>query len=456
MKFVGKAIEIIQTLRDKAQSKSEAPDQTGKKSADLKEKIKPDVVADPVGLQEEQTIEPGAYDVDHLLRQALLPGSDPGKDAVRLTDALLYLFQSLLSELPATLPQINITNCRVIREPNFPARVLERQPSTPSYYRWRAANADLCLSVRATEAIVELFIMQADEIALLSYSEFGSRRKARFEQVRTASGYVWMLNKIGANADKVKELMRSCLSELRQQTPPEDEISQAKAGERAGIDPVQQLMLEKENLIFKVLNQQETIKNELARSLHDTVLADLLMLKRHMRGDQELSKEEIIETIDEISQQLRDICNECAPRNLHDWGLKVSVQDLLNRFGQRTAIDTMLQCEVDIPNLPAVVELHIFRLIQESLNNIEKHARASQVKIFIESLKEHSLRFRVVDNGMGFTSGVLPRSTDSGGMGLTGMGERAQLVRCFYATEFVIDSKPGQGTTISLELTVPS
>jgi signal transduction histidine kinase len=309
--------------------------------------------------------------------------------------------------------------------------------------------------VRATDGIVELFVMKADDIALLSFSEFGSRRKARFEQVRTASGYMWMLNKGGADSDRIKELMRSCLTELDQPKEPEDESNQVKATERTAVgDPVQQLMLEKENLIFKVLNQQETIKNELARSLHDTVLADLLMLKRHMRGDQELSKEDIIETIDEISQQLRDICNECAPRNLHDWGLKVSVQDLLNRFGQRTAIETMLQCEIDIPNLPAVVELHIFRLIQESLNNIEKHARATQVKIFIESLKEHSLRFRVVDNGKGFDSTSQPRSTDSGGMGLTGMRERTQLVRCFYPTEFAIDSEPGNGTTISLELIV--
>ena len=178
------------------------------------------------------------------------------------------------------------------------------------------------------------------------------------------------------------------------------------------------------------------------------------MLKRHMRGDQELSKDEVIETIDEISQQLRDICNECAPRNLHDWGLKVSIQDLLNRFGQRTAIETRLVCEIEIPNLPDVVELHIFRLMQESLNNIEKHARAKEVNILIESSGEHVIRFRVVDNGQGFSQPKSSQSTDSGGMGLTGMRERAQLVRCFYPTTFSIESQPGKGTTVTLELTV--
>lgn len=203
------------------------------------------------------------------------------------------------------------------------------------------------------------------------------------------------------------------------------------------------------------MNEQEVLKNELARTLHDTVLADLLMLKRHMRGDQEMQKEEIIEAIDEIAQQLRDVCNECAPRNLHDWGLRTSLQDLLQRMEQRTGIAGALTCDVDIPNLPANVELHIFRLMQEGLNNVEKHAAASKITINIERTKEKSIRFSVVDNGKGFVPGMTQKSPDSGGMGVTGMRERAELIRCYFPVEFGVQSVPGQGTTMFIEITVP-
>lgn len=175
-----------------------------------------------------------------------------------------------------------------------------------------------------------------------------------------------------------------------------------------------------------------------------------------MRGDQELSKDDILDTIDEIAQQLRDICHECAPRNLHDWGLKTSLQDMLQRMGQRNAIECSLVCDLDIPNLPDTVELHIFRLVQECLNNIEKHAKASKVTIHIERSKPTSIRFNVADNGKGFIADAPEQSTDSGGMGVSGMRERAELIRCFFPTEFGIQSTPGQGTLAYIEITLPS
>ena len=97
----------------------------------------------------------------------------------------------------------------------------------------------------------------------------------------------------------------------------------------------QRLELEKNNLLFKLLNQQEELKNQLARDLHDSVIADLMMLKRYLSGDRKLTTEETIEIIDETILQLRDIVNDYSPRQLQEWGLKVGVEDLLDRIERR-------------------------------------------------------------------------------------------------------------------------
>lgn len=375
-----------------------------------------------------------------------------GEQTVEMSDTLYSTFQAIVAD-DQRYGAVTVSEPRNIPEPKFPAR--DVKAANTSYYRWRASTRTHSLSVRASEGLIEIFLLKIDDIPLLAFSEFGSRFKAKFEARSTTDGYEWVSGKSLANSETIVAVLQKCLDELISLDVGNETLSKPPLAVADSNKHVQTLMLEKENLIFKVLNQQEILKNELARSLHDTVLADLLMLKRHLRGDQELSKEEILETIDEIAQQLRDICNECAPRNLHDWGLKTSLQDMLQRMGQRTAIECSLTCNIDIPNLPDTVELNVFRLIQESLNNIEKHARATKVSIAIERLGKTSIRFTVQDNGKGFVPGEMVRSVDTGGMGVSGMRERVDLIRCFFPAEFGLKSARGEGTTVFLEITLP-
>jgi signal transduction histidine kinase len=79
---------------------------------------------------------------------------------------------------------------------------------------------------------------------------------------------------------------------------------------------VQDLLLEKQNLAYRMISQQEEMKTRLARDLHDTVIADLMMLKRYLSGDKKLSEEQIIEMVDHVVRQIRDICSDFAPRHL--------------------------------------------------------------------------------------------------------------------------------------------
>ena len=209
------------------------------------------------------------------------------------------------------------------------------------------------------------------------------------------------------------------------------------------------LLVANQNLLFKVVNEQEMTKNEIARELHDTVLADLMMMRRYLSGDKELSKNELIEIVDDITKQVRDLCNECTPKALQEWGLQVSLETLLQRLTQRTGADCQLHWQGSKVNLTEVVELNTYRIFQECVNNVEKYARASKVTIEVTSLAD-KLKIVLIDNGKGFSTNVAePKES---GFGLRSMNQRADLIRCFQPCKLTVDSKVSKGTVVTLEI----
>ncbi len=218
---------------------------------------------------------------------------------------------------------------------------------------------------------------------------------------------------------------------------------------------VDQHKLEMQNLAWKLVHQQEETKRRVARELHDTVIADMLMLKRYMSGDRALTNDEVMETLDEIVEKLRDICNDYAPRNLQDWGLKVSIEGLLERVEERSGISCQMEIEHDIPRLPELAQLHIFRIVQESLNNAEKYSSATQITVKIEETADGWIKFTISDNGDGYDISLLDEErNDSGGMGMTSMRQRAEIIRSLYLTQLAFSSKPGDGAEVRLEVKV--
>jgi signal transduction histidine kinase len=216
---------------------------------------------------------------------------------------------------------------------------------------------------------------------------------------------------------------------------------------------IQELTLEKQNLAFKVVNQEEQMKHSLARDLHDTIIADLMMLKRYLDGDRDMSKADIKAIVDDVVRQLRDICSDFAPRNFKEWGMEMTLKDMLDRMSERTGINVDFLCEVELPSLPEAVGLHIFRIIQEGVNNIEKYSNASQVTLRLEKPSSKKLLLLLSDNGKGFDTGEQRGvREDGGGMGMHSMRERADLIRCFFPTKLTLDSSPGKGATIKMEI----
>jgi signal transduction histidine kinase len=181
------------------------------------------------------------------------------------------------------------------------------------------------------------------------------------------------------------------------------------------------------------------------------------MLKRYISGDKELSKAEMGDIVDDITRQLRDIVNECTPKTLNEWGLKVSLDTLLQKLHERQATECKFECPDEIARFPEIVELNIYRIFQECINNIAKYALATQVSLRVRSSSKKTI-FILTDNGRGFAEHSIAELHDDSvnnsarGYGLRSMQERAELIRCFLPTRLNVDSKAGTGTTVILEI----
>jgi signal transduction histidine kinase len=147
--------------------------------------------------------------------------------------------------------------------------------------------------------------------------------------------------------------------------------------------------------------------------------------------------------LEQVEIQLRELSHELRPTVLEDLGLAAAVQSLSSRFEKRTRIRTTLQA-FNGKRLPAGIEVALYRAIQEALNNVAKHSRATSAKIRL--LKSGNAVICLVrDNGVGFD----PNSVRTRlGLGLLGIQERLQALQ----GELRIESESGKGTRLKIKV----
>ena len=205
---------------------------------------------------------------------------------------------------------------------------------------------------------------------------------------------------------------------------------------------------------------REQEQSRLARELHDELGQTLTALQmdaawckgRVPEGDpMSLARHAKMETtLKETVAATRRIATGLRPLMLDDLGLVPAVDWLVETFTQRHGIPCVLAVEGGEVELPSAQATAVFRIVQESLVNVGKHAQAKHVKVSIESA-DGMLTVRVVDDGVGFSMAA-PRKADS--HGLLGLRERALL----SGGDVTIDSAPGQGTSVvaRIPLEVPA
>jgi PAS domain S-box-containing protein len=229
------------------------------------------------------------------------------------------------------------------------------------------------------------------------------------------------------------------------------DITERKRGEEA-------LVLQREQLralAERLQTVREEDRKKVARDLHDqigqiltSIKMDLTWMTRHLPKTEDAVLARVTESLQSINdgvKSVRTICSGLRPGVLDDLGLAAAIEWQASEFTARNGV----QCEVSVPPL----DLHLdgdratatFRIFQECLTNVIRHAHASSVRVALRQEDENILLV-VEDDGVGFCDTGI--SSSLGSLGLLGMKERAQ----FCGGDLNISSSPGNGTTVTVRV----
>lgn len=195
-------------------------------------------------------------------------------------------------------------------------------------------------------------------------------------------------------------------------------------------------------------------RQRMARDLHDSVTQSLYSLtliaeagrRKALGGDLEMTSHYISrlgETARQALKEMRLMLFEMRPADLEEIGLVKALQQRLDDVEKRTGTNAVLQVEGEV-NLPEQMDVVIYRITQEALNNALKHANAGQITVHIHGSEEF-FELIVQDDGIGYDP---EKTAERGGMGLANMRDRASQI----GAELEIVSAPGQGTSVTVRM----
>lgn len=307
------------------------------------------------------------------------------------------------------------------------------------------------LSARGSNGVIEFFLLPSLELMRIEDAETASRSKLRLKF--EPSSKVWMMDEIPVNDTELNTLVRSLLKDLIARSQGDydllPESTRLVSGGLSLTRSVRSLVAEKQELVQKIVDQQEAILNQVARDLHDAVLGSVMLLERSLSSDKSMSGAEMQTVLSEIATNLRNVCHDLYPRDLKDLGLTPLLKEMCSSFSARTGVECQFKCIGECPELTDEVQLHIYRIAQECFNNTSKYANATEVHFELKA-EGGNLTLSIQDNGRGFECGSSP--SKNGGSGTSIIKERAELIDCIYPCRVRVDSQPGQGTVLVLQL----
>ncbi len=227
------------------------------------------------------------------------------------------------------------------------------------------------------------------------------------------------------------------------------DITRRKQSEESLIESQKEARL----LTRKLLNAQETERALLARELHDDITQRLAILNievdelemKHPSLSRFLKEklQKIGKHLGELSSDIHMISRQLHPSILYDLGLVKAVEIESNNFFRIYGISPTLDLDTTIEDVPKETAICIYRILQEGLKNIGKHARAKHIQVRLYK-KNDSICLLLKDNGIGFEHNS---TVEMAGIGLASMAERASMIDA----DFSVESGPGKGTTIKLK-----
>jgi len=205
-------------------------------------------------------------------------------------------------------------------------------------------------------------------------------------------------------------------------------------------------------LAQQLMEAQEAERRHLARELHDEIGQALTALKINLQGLQYVVRDSVpaarlgesIALVDNVLQQVRSMSLDLRPSMLDDLGLAAALRWYLDRQAKRAGFTAEFRSDASDIRAPANFETACFRVAQEAITNIIRHARAQHVGVELVQ-RDEELQLTIQDDGTGFdVTAAHSRASRGGSLGLLGMQERVLLI----GGRIEIDSGAGRGTAI--------
>ncbi len=286
-----------------------------------------------------------------------------------------------------------------------------------------------------------------------------ARQQGRFEEegwrVRKDGSRLWAYVVLTPVRDRSGRLrgFAKVTRDMTERRRAEEALRQSEEHYRQLFNEAQVMQENLRNLSNQILHVQEQERKHISRELHDEVgqamtaiSMNLEAFKQDGAGSSELFKLKVAETQALLQQTMETVnrfARELRPTMLDELGLLPALRSYLKGFANRTRLQVHFQGHPVAEGLDNDQKTVVFRVAQESLTNVAKHAQASRVELVIQPHKD-GVCMEVVDNGKSFKPTPLNSAKSKKRLGLLGMQERVRLVN----GRFTVEPRPGKGTTI--------
>jgi signal transduction histidine kinase len=225
------------------------------------------------------------------------------------------------------------------------------------------------------------------------------------------------------------------------------------------VSQLEQVQAAQQAFSRQLIASQEAERKRIAAEMHDSLgqrlvviknLALILLRPKKTGPVDDSDAQTLTEISDEASSAIsetREISYNLRPFQLDRLGLTKAIEAMVRTTGIASGIRFTSELDNIDDVFPEDLRINFYRIVQESLGNIMKHAQATEVNVRVKRRIENVI-LTIEDNGRGFTPGERSPLSSHSGFGLTGMGERARLL----GGELKVRSTPGKGTTVMFEI----
>lgn len=290
-------------------------------------------------------------------------------------------------------------------------------------------------------------------------------RRLSAGELTARTGLPYDGGELGELARSFDEMAATLQKRYEERVEAEASLREALAENAKMLDVLLQKGIQFKALTVRLAEVEENEKRRLSHELHDRVGQTLTALGLNLNIVETLLSGDVspavkkrlddsMELLEETVKHIRDVMANLSPPVLDKYGLPAALRWYGERLSERSGLSVVVQADEPLRRLPASHEIALYRLIQEALNNVIRHAKARTATITLEELDEGILRLTVADDGVGFEADTFFASSPSGPpqarlhWGFVTMRERAEMAN----GRFHVESAPGEGTRVVVDI----